>query len=52
MNKMRKCVVCFTYTFKAVHCENHTISAHPAPFKPKDKYLVLKGEFNERNRNN
>lgn len=38
MMKMRFCNVCQTYTLSDSHCEEQTLSAHPARFNPNDWY--------------
>ncbi len=39
--QLRKCVNCNKYTLKneCDHCQEKTVSAHPAKFSPDDKYL-------------
>jgi len=38
MMKMRFCNVCQTYTLSDSHCDEQTLSAHPARFNPNDWY--------------
>jgi H/ACA ribonucleoprotein complex subunit 3 len=42
--KMRKCLVCKTYTFKekCPKCGAETVSPHPPKFSPQDKYGKLR----------
>ncbi len=40
--RIRKCVVCGSYTLKKIHCGKPTLSAHPPRFNINDKYLNLK----------
>ena len=54
---MHKCKICGTYTLKEVHCGVSTVSAHPPPFNPNDKYIryrvewrYKKGEDDERSK--
>jgi len=36
--KLRKCVICGTYTIKEKHCEKDTKNAHPLKYSIEDKY--------------
>ncbi|HID73372.1 TPA: ribosome biogenesis protein [Candidatus Micrarchaeota archaeon] len=38
MKKMMLCTACSGYTLAAEHCNSPTVSAHPPPFKPDDRY--------------
>ncbi|MEW6528360.1 MAG: nucleolar RNA-binding Nop10p family protein [Candidatus Micrarchaeota archaeon] len=35
---MRKCGICKVYTFKELHCNSLTASAHPVRFNPNERY--------------
>jgi len=36
---IRRCTVCGAYTLSLEHCSSPTVSAHPPPFKERDKRL-------------
>lgn len=42
--RLRKCNKCKTYTLKEAcpKCGSLTVSAHPAPFSPDDRFLEYK----------
>ncbi len=50
--QLRKCVNCNRYTLKneCEHCQEKTVSAHPAKFSPDDKYLKYRliGKYSEK----
>ncbi|HEW93887.1 RNA-protein complex protein Nop10 [Candidatus Geothermarchaeota archaeon] len=43
-HKIRKCRKCNIYTMKekCPICGDLTVTAHPAPFSPDDRYLIYK----------
>jgi H/ACA ribonucleoprotein complex subunit 3 len=48
--KMRKCVVCKTYTFKEIcaKCGAKTVLPYPPKFSPQEKYGELRRKFIKR----
>jgi rRNA maturation protein Nop10 len=46
MKKMRFCQNCKKYTLENVHCGLLALSAHPAPFKPDDRFASYRRMHN------
>ncbi len=44
MKKIKKCQVCSSYTLEMEHCGKTTVSSHPPPYNPNDKYAVYRRE--------